>query len=81
MIIINLIFKDLELIYGLRNFIGNAVKFSRSAVEIIISSNESLVKLEIDDDGPGFPEDIKEVLGEPYINQNPKELALTLVQV
>ena len=61
-----------ELIYGLRNFIGNAVKFSRSAVEIIISSNESLVKLEIDDDGPGFPEDIKEVLGEPYIKSKSK---------
>ena len=61
-----------ELIYGLRNFIGNAVKFSKSAVEIIISSNESSVKLEIDDDGPGFPEDIKEVLGEPYIKSKSK---------
>ena len=30
-----------ELIYGLRNFIGNAVKFSKSTVEIKVISNSS----------------------------------------
>ncbi len=56
-----------ELIYGLRNFIGNAVKFSKSNVEILIKSNDKNIKVEINDDGPGFPEDIKEILGEPYV--------------
>ncbi len=56
-----------ELIYGLRNFIGNAIKFSKSKVEIVLSSNNYIVDIDINDDGPGFPEDIKEVLGEPYI--------------
>ena len=56
-----------ELVYGLRNFIGNAVKFSKSTVEIKILSNDEIVQVSINDDGPGFPEDIVEVLGEPYI--------------
>ena len=56
-----------ELIYGLRNFIGNAVKFSKSKVEILIKSNDKNIIVEINDDGPGFPEDIKEILGEPYV--------------
>ena len=56
-----------ELIYGLRNFIGNAVKFSRSIVEIEVKSDLKNLEVLIHDDGPGFPEDIKLNLGEPYI--------------
>jgi len=59
-----------ELIYGLRNFIGNAVKFSKSKVEVKIFSNKSEIIVKIQDDGPGFPEDIIKVLGEPYIKSN-----------
>ena len=61
-----------ELIYGLRNFIGNAVKFSKKSVEIIIESNSKEVKIKINDDGPGFPDDIKEFLGQPYIRSKSK---------
>ncbi len=56
-----------EMIYGLRNFIGNAVKFSNKKVEVQISSDESKINIIIADDGPGFPEDIIDVLGQPYI--------------
>ena len=56
-----------EIIYGLRNFIGNAVKFSNEKVVIELESNNNNVVIRIDDDGPGFPEDIMKVLGEPYI--------------
>ena len=63
-----------ELIYGLRNFIGNAVKFSKSIVEINIKSNSKNLEVLINDDGPGFPEDVKELLGEPYINSKSQEV-------
>jgi len=61
--------KSLEIIYGLRNFIGNANKFSKKKVEIIINSNSDITELTIKDDGPGFPKDLidKQKLGEPYI--------------
>tara|TARA_B100000965_G_scaffold72124_2_gene56950 strand:+ start:3570 stop:4859 length:1290 start_codon:yes stop_codon:yes gene_type:complete len=63
-----------ELIYGLRNFIGNAVKFSKSSVEINVKSDSQNLVVSIDDDGPGFPEDIKEILGEPYIKSKSVEV-------
>ena len=44
-----------EIVYGLRNFIGNAVKFSRDKINIIINSNDKNIELIINDDGPGFP--------------------------
>ena len=66
---INKIFikKNPELVYGLRNFIGNAVKFSYKNVLISIISNNINLYITIEDDGPGFPEDIIKTLGEPYI--------------
>ena len=59
--------RSLEITYGLRNFIGNAVKFSKSYVKISLEVNEKFTEVKIIDDGPGFHEDIIEILGEPYI--------------
>jgi len=64
-----------EIIYGFRNFVGNAVKFSKSKVDIILKSNNEIIEVKINDDGPGFPEDIKTVLGEPYIRSKSKEVS------
>ena len=64
-----------EIVYGLRNFIGNAVKFSKSKIEINLKSDEKMIKIEINDDGPGIPEDIINKIGEPYIRSKSKELS------
>ncbi len=64
-----------EIIYGLRNFIGNAVKFSKSKVNINLKSDEKIIKIKINDDGPGIPEDVIEKIGEPYIKSKSKELS------
>jgi two-component system, sensor histidine kinase RegB len=64
-----------EIIYGLRNFIGNAVKFSKSKVQINLKSNDNIIEIEINDDGPGIPEDIINKVGEPYIKSKSKELS------
>ena len=64
-----------EIIYGLRNFIGNAVKFSKSKVLINLKSNEKIIEITINDDGPGIPEDIINKIGEPYIKSKSKELS------
>ena len=63
-----------ELIYGLRNFIGNAVKFSKIIVEIRVKSDHKNLEVLINDDGPGFPDDIKEIIGEPYIKSKSEEV-------
>jgi len=59
--------RTLEITYGLRNFIGNAVKYSNSSVDITLESDNKFTQVKVCDDGPGFSEDIINVLGEPYI--------------
>ena len=61
--------KSTEIIYGLRNFIGNANKFSKKKVDIFISTIKNKTIIKIIDDGNGFPKDLinKEKIGEPYI--------------
>ena len=63
-----------EMIYGLRNFIGNAVKFSKNKVELILASNKKTVEILIKDNGPGFPMDVIELLGEPYIKSRSNKI-------
>ncbi len=57
----------------MRNFIGNAVKVSKTKDEIILSSNKEDIEILIKDDGPGFPADVIEILGEPYIKSKSSE--------
>ena len=61
--------KSSEIIYGLRNFIGNANKFSKSKISIALSNFDNTTLIKILDDGKGFPKDLikKDMLGEPYI--------------
>jgi len=63
------LYRSSEIVYGLRNFIGNASKFSNEKIEIFLKSNNSETVIVIKDDGPGFPKDLidKQKLGEPYI--------------
>tara|TARA_B100000686_G_scaffold210683_1_gene217485 strand:- start:3229 stop:4515 length:1287 start_codon:yes stop_codon:yes gene_type:complete len=64
--------RTLEITYGIRNFIGNAVKYSNKSVEVILESNNKITKIKVCDDGPGFSDDIINVLGEPYIRSKNK---------
>jgi len=63
-----------EIIYGLRNFIGNAVKFSKSRVKINLKSDLDKIEIKINDDGPGIPDDVIKKIGEPYIKSKSIEL-------
>jgi len=61
------IIKSIEIVYGLRNFIGNANKFAKSKVFINIKSNSDITEIIIEDDGEGYPNDVLRKIGEPYI--------------
>ena len=69
-----LISRSPEIIYGLRNFIGNAVKFSKTIVKIDLISNKNIIEISIQDDGPGFPDDIIGLIGEPYIKSKSSQV-------
>ena len=59
--------KSIEIVYGLRNFIGNANKFSKSKVFISVKSDNNNTEIIIEDDGEGYPGDVLSKIGEPYI--------------
>ena len=65
--------KSIELVYGIRNFIGNANKFSRKYVYISILSDSQSSEINIEDDGDGFPKEILSKIGEPYIKSIKKK--------
>ena len=59
--------KSIEIIYGLRNFIGNANKFSLSKIFITLKSDNDYTEIIIEDDGDGYPNDVLSKIGEPYL--------------
>jgi len=59
--------KSIEIVYGLRNFIGNANKFAKKNIYISVVSDSEVSSIAIEDDGPGFSKDILNKIGEPYI--------------
>ena len=59
--------KSIEIIYGLRNFIGNANKFAKSKIFINLKSDNEISEINIEDDGEGYSSDILSKIGEPYL--------------
>ena len=62
--------KSIEIVYGLRNFIGNANKFAKENIHINLKSDSENTIIEIEDDGNGYPRDILSKIGEPYLKSN-----------
>ncbi len=62
--------KSIEIVYGLRNFIGNANKFAKKNIYINLKSDNSLTEVTIQDDGNGYPRDVLSKIGEPYLRSN-----------
>ena len=65
--------KSIEIVYGLRNFIGNANKFSKGSVYINLKSDSEMTEITIEDDGNGYPKDVLPKIGEPYLSSSSQE--------
>ena len=59
--------KSIEIVYGLRNFIGNANKFSKEVIYINLKSDSEITEITVEDDGNGYPKDVLSKIGEPYL--------------
>ena len=59
--------KSIEIVYGLRNFIGNANKFAKKNIFINLKSDSEITEIIVEDDGNGYPRDILSKIGEPYL--------------
>ena len=63
-----LVSRSPELLHGLGNVIQNAVQFAAGHVSVDISWDEAEARVEVRDDGPGFPPAVLDRIGEPYIS-------------
>lgn len=55
-------------LYGLGNLVENAVDFAQKRVVMRWDWNDDHITLSITDDGPGFPAEIIDRIGEPYMS-------------
>ena len=70
--------KSIEIVYGLRNFIGNANKFSKKKIYINLKSDNYVTEITIKDDGMGYSRDVLSKIGEPYLKPSkPQEKSKT----
>ncbi|MDA7576805.1 ActS/PrrB/RegB family redox-sensitive histidine kinase [Candidatus Pelagibacter sp.] len=70
--------KSIEIVYGLRNFIGNANKFAKESIYINLKSDSEITEIIIEDDGNGYPKDVLSKIGEPYLrSKDPIEKSKT----
>ena len=57
-----------EIVHGLGNFISNAKQFARTEVRVVVEWSSEHCRVDVLDDGPGFPPHILSRLGEPYVS-------------
>lgn len=55
--------------YGLGNLIENAVDFANTEVEVLARWDAERLTLTIADDGPGFPDDVLDRIGDPFVSR------------
>lgn len=57
-----------ELVHGLANILSNALQFAKTEVIVTIEWSAEEIRARVVDDGPGFPLDVLDKIGEPYIS-------------
>lgn len=55
------------LLYGLGNIVENAVDFAQGQVNIVAGWTDLDVTITVTDDGPGFPPELVDSIGAPYV--------------
>jgi two-component system sensor histidine kinase RegB len=55
--------------YGLGNLIENAVDFAETGVVVAAEWSEDRLKVIVSDDGPGFPDDVIDRIGDPFVSR------------
>lgn len=61
------IYRSAEIVHGLGNLVENAMRYAVAQVVMMVDWDEKEVMVAISDDGPGFPAEVLESLGEPYV--------------
>ena len=67
-----------EIRHSLTNLIDNAIEFAQTNVTITLELKDEALTLTIQDDGPGFPPEVLDWLGEPFLSTRRKSGGLGL---
>jgi two-component system, sensor histidine kinase RegB len=67
-----------ELRHSLANLIDNAIQFATGRVAVTLQPTRAGLNLAIEDDGPGFPDEVLDWLGEPFLSTRREEGGLGL---
>jgi len=62
-----------EIIHGIRNLVQNAVDFSSAVVLVDVTWDETSVRIMVGDDGAGYPHDLLDRIGDPFISKRKKQ--------
>jgi two-component system sensor histidine kinase RegB len=62
------------ILYGLGNLLENAVDFAREHVQVSANWDQDNVNVTISDDGPGFPPEVMDRMGEPYVTSRRRRM-------
>ena len=57
-----------EVVHAIGVLVENAVDFAAKKVTLTASCTQQHVVLDVEDDGPGIPADIRRILGQPYVS-------------
>lgn len=60
------------ILFGLGNLIENAVDFARTEVTVTVGYTEDQISIVLEDDGPGYAQDVLARIGEPYMTSRTK---------
>ena len=67
-----------EIRHSLANLIDNAIRFARTEVAVTVRPARTGLVVEVEDDGPGFPAEVLDWVGEPFISTRKDEGGLGL---
>lgn len=62
-----------EIVHGLRNLIQNAIDFAETTIWVDVNPTENHLRVLIGDDGQGYPEDVIQHLGDPYVTSRARK--------
>ena len=65
--------RNAGILYGLGNLLENAVDHAKQAVTVTVDHTADKVTLVIEDDGEGYPADILQRIGEPYVTKRQRD--------
>lgn len=61
------ILKNAAMLHSLTNLVDNAADFAKSKISVRATWSTDQVAIEIRDDGPGYPAELIDKIGEPYV--------------